>query len=643
MDTRILIVEDNALMANELEIRLKSLGYEICAIASTGIEAIELTEKLKPSLVLMDIVLKGDMDGIKAACRIRKQFSLPVIYVTAYVDDDLLARAKITEPYGYIVKPFSERELNANIEMALYKHQADKKLRKIENWFSASMQGVADGVVVTNSVEGKINYINRVAEMMTGWLSSEAEGHITSDVYHLIDKKTRAEIEDPMSRILREGLVTDMSQETILVNESNDEIPVAYAGACLRGGDDEPTGAVLVLKDLSENKRTEGLLHEAEAALLHSQKMETVGQLAGGVAHDFNNELNVILGYVDILLQQGECDARNKKMLKEVQGAGNRAASLTRQLLIFSRKQVVEPKIISINQVIKNSEEMLCRLIGDNFTLTTDISSIQDRVKADFGQIEQVVMNLVVNARDSMPDGGSIEIRTSSVDFKEHDSSAFSGIPSGHYLLLEVSDTGCGMSPEVRAHLFEPFYTTKEAGKGTGLGLATVYGIIKQNNGYIDVVSETNVGTTVKIYMQTTSEQVPEKVSVSDSSILEGDETILFVEDNQEVRCLGVEVLEMFGYNVIDASNGEEAFDIFKQHKDEIQLIVTDVVMPGMSGQALSKKIKEIKQDAKILLLSGHTEDDVIRSGVFQNDIAFLQKPYSLPSFSQKIRGVLAS
>ena len=642
MNTRILIVEDDALMASELEIRLKSLGYAICAIASTGLEAIELTESLKPHLVLMDIVLKGSMDGVDTACRIRKQFSLPVIYVTAYVDDELLARAKITEPYGYIVKPFSERELHANIEMALYKHQADKKLRRIEDWFSASMQGVADGVIVTNSVEGKINYINRVAELMTGWLSSDAEGHITSDIYHLLDKKSRSEIEDPMSRILREGLVTDTSQETILVNESNDEIPVAYAGACLRGGDDEPTGAVLILKDLSENKRTEGLLHEAESALLHAQKMETVGQLAGGVAHDFNNELNVMLGYVDILLEQGDCDARNKKMLKEIQDAGNRAASLTRQLLIFSRKQVVEPKVMNINPVIKNSEDMLCRLIGENYTLTTEVSSAEDRVKADFGQIEQIIMNLVVNARDSMPDGGSIEIRTSSVDFKEHDSSTFSVIPCGHYVLLEVSDTGCGMSPEVRSHLFEPFYTTKEAGKGTGLGLATVYGIVKQNDGYIDVATEVNVGTTVKIYLQTTLEQTSEKVSVSGNAILEGDETILFVEDNEEVRSLGIEVLEMFGYNVLNASNGEEAFDIFKQHKDEIQLIVSDVVMPGMSGQVLSEKAKELKQDVKILLLSGHTENDVIRSGVFKNDIAFLQKPYSLPSLSQKIRGVLA-
>lgn len=638
--TRILIVEDDTLIAQELEIRLIDLGYEVVGIASSGKEAIALAREYRPALVLMDIMLQGEMDGIEAAEEITRRMQIPVIYLSAFTDKETLQRAKITEPYGYIVKPFKERELLANIEMALYKHQSESKLRMIEEWFGASMRGVGEGVIAMNNASGTISYINRVAEMMTGWVNGKAIGRKLDEVLDLVEQDGQTSAENPVSRILEDRLVTEMDKALYIINGQNETIPVAYSGACIRDSNDNPVGVVLVLRDLSEHKRTEELLHKAEAELLQSQKMETVGQLAGGVAHDFNNELTVISGCTETLLQRAGLDESCNELLNDILDASKRSASLTRQLLIFSRKQIDDPEVLDVNTVVTKNEKMLRRLLGERISLTTDLTAITVGVKADFNQMEQIIMNLVVNARDSMPEGGEINIKTSYTDLDESYVLTHPSATPGSYFLLEIRDTGCGMSADVKEHLFEPFFTTKETGKGTGLGLATVYGVVKRLAGHIDIRSETERGTVIMVYLPTTSEQIKDEAPL-DETMPRGSETILLVEDNDAVRLVSLDVLEMCGYTVLEARDGEEALRLFDAHQDDIKLVVTDVVMPGISGLELVRQLRVLNTGIKILYLSGYSEEEVLRKGELQEDMAFLQKPYSILSFSQEVHQAL--
>lgn len=639
--TRILIVEDEIIIAREIEARLETLGYDVVGIASTGEQAISLTEQTQPQLILMDIVLKGEIDGIETSVEIRRRWSLPIIYLTAYTDKTTLERAKATEPYGYIVKPLSERELHANIEMALFKHQSETKLRLIEKWFAASMLGIGDGVLATTNTDDSITYINRVAELMTGCSNAKAIGQKAEDIIRIVDASSDKDIDDPVERTLRDGLVTEIDRELYLVNQNGDHIPVNYTGACIRDDNHQPIGTVLVLRDLSEHKHTEKLLSEAEAQAIHSQKMETVGQLAGGIAHDFNNILTVISGYAENILQHSDLDQELSELVNGIHTATERACSLTKQLLIFSSKQILEAIVIDINQLILEHGKMLHRLIGEDIIITNDLASKLDYIKVNSGQIEQILMNLVINARDAMPQGGKISIKTSSVELDEEYIQTHPETIAGRYVLLEIGDTGNGMNIETKSHIFEPFYTTKET--GTGLGLATVFGIVKQNLGYIDVDSNVGTGTSFKIYLPVTNENKSEKTIKADDDMPKGSETILLVEDEDPIRDLACHVLEMCNYKVLEASNGMDAMKVFKNNQDSIDLVVTDVIMPEVSGSSLVQQIIDINPYIKVLYLSGYTEDVIVQQGITQKDVAFLQKPFKLNQLAQKVRQTLDS
>jgi two-component system, cell cycle sensor histidine kinase and response regulator CckA len=639
---RILIVEDEIIIARELEARLTKLGYDVVGIASSGREAVELTEQEQPALVLMDIVLKGDMDGIEAAGEIRKRCAVPVIYLTAYTDETTLRRAKVTEPYGYIVKPFSERELIANIEMSLYKHRAETKLRTMEKWFSASMQHVADGVIATSDRDGTVSYINRIAEAVAGWRSEEVVGKKVAEVFRFIAKNGHAKAEYPVVRTLDEGIVSEMARNVVLVNRSGEEIPVDYTGACVRDAEGDPTGVVLVFRDLRDQKQTEDKLRKLEAQLLQAQKMEAIGQLAGGVAHDFNNMLTVISSYGEILLTEGRLEPQDQDLVREIKRAGERAAALTRQLLIFSRKQVLESKVFDLNALVADTETMLRSLIGEDILLTTDLAPGLGKVKADPGQIEQVIMNLAVNARDAMPQGGKLTIETANVELDETYAEGHLKVKPGRYVMLAISDTGCGMTEEVKAHLFEPFFTTKAAGKGTGLGLATVYGIVKQSDGHVGVYSEEGLGTTIKVYLSPVEEDVAvEEPHSRQETAPVGTETLLLTEDDATVRALAHRILQRQGYTVLQASSAKEAIRLVEDFEGEIHLLVTDVVMPEMGGRQLAERLVITRPGLKVLYVSGYTDDAVIRHGVLQADVAFLQKPYTPVGLASKVRAVL--
>ena len=397
-----------------------------------------------------------------------------------------------------------------------------------------------------------------------------------------------------------------------------------------------------VLAGIINHKRTEKEMAALQEQLRQSQKMEAIGQLAGGVAHDFNNLLTVIKGYSQLSLMQLNEGNPLRGKLEEIQKAADRAASLTRQLLAFSRRQVMEMRVLDLNILIKDLEKMLRRIIGEDVELITFLADDLGRVKTDPGQIEQVVMNLSINARDAMPDGGKLTIETANVDLDEEYARNHVAVTPGRYVMLAVSDTGVGMTPEIKEKVFEPFFTTKKKGEGTGLGLSTVYGIVKQSGGNIWVYSELGKGTTFKIYLPRVDEPPEEMVEkVMKEDFPRGSETILIVEDNEEVRKLAMRVLEKQGYNVLEASNGNDALLLPNERKESVHLILVDVVMPGISGRQFVEQFKEVCRDCKVLYMSGYTENGIVHHGVLEKGMNYIQKPFTVDGLARKVREVL--
>lgn len=395
---------------------------------------------------------------------------------------------------------------------------------------------------------------------------------------------------------------------------------------------------VWIGRDITEQKKSEAEREKLEKQFLQSQKMEAVGQLAGGIAHDFNNLLTAISGYSELSLNRLSENDPLRHNLEEIKKAGKRAASLTRQLLAFSRKQILQPKVIDLNVVVSDFQKMLRRLIGESIELLTVLDPGIGSVKADPGQIEQVVMNLVVNARDAMPHGGKLTIETANV-YLDHDYAKHHVAVSGSYVMLAISDNGCGMDEETKARMFEPFFTTKEPGKGTGLGLSTVYGIVKQSGGNIWAYSEVGNGTTFRVYLPRVTDDAQEyKRRNEPARAPRGTETILLVEDDETVRKLTHEVLRNYGYEVLAAAHGDAAFSICER---PIHLLLTDVVMPKMSGREVADRLTQLQPEMKVLFMSGYTDEAIVHHGVLDTDAPFIQKPFAPDALARKVRDVL--
>jgi len=396
-----------------------------------------------------------------------------------------------------------------------------------------------------------------------------------------------------------------------------------------------------VCTDVTDRRRAEEALRRSEEQLRQSQKMEAVGRLAGGVAHDFNNMLAVINGYSELLLTDRSPDDPTTSGLREILKAGERAAHLTRQLLAFSRKQIVTPQVMDLGEVVGGMQEMLRRLIGEDIQIVTSTAPGLGRVKADPSQMEQVILNLAVNARDAMPEGGKLTIETRNVELDGQYALGQTHAPPGSYVVLAVSDTGMGMDSGTLARVFEPFFTTKPQGQGTGLGLAMVYGIVQQSGGHVWVYSEPGHGTTFKIYLPRIPGDKSAVGAREEPAARPGAETVLLVEDEEMVRRLVRSVLELKGYTVLEASGGEEALKIAREHDGLIELLVTDVVMPGMSGRQVAERLRPLRPETRVLFMSGYTDDVVVRHGILDQEAAFIEKPFTPVGFAQKVREVL--
>ncbi len=491
-----------------------------------------------------------------------------------------------------------------------------------------------------------------VAIPLSGTIAQEVLRARSSLLFQGKDLKEIANRFPNMPPLIQAGFQSIMSvpliskDEVISIFHFRSKKPNAYTVEHLKLAErvgNQIAGAIANVQLFIERVQAEQKAKSFEEQLRQSQKIEAVGRLAGGIAHDFNNLLTVIKGYSDLALIKLKEDDPLKGNLKEIQKASQRATDLTRQLLTFSRRQILEIKVINLNTLLQDLDKMLHRVIGEDIELVYLLSDPLGKVRTDPSQIEQMILNLAVNARDAMPSGGKLTIETANVVLDEIYTRTHIGVKPGRYVMLSVSDTGCGMSPEVREHLFEPFFTTKEIGKGTGLGLSTVYGIVKQSGGEIWCYSEPGQGTTFKIYLPSVEEEVTTLHHEEDDKgrLPQGRETVLLVEDEISVRGFAAQVLRENGYKLLEAANGDDALRMAQVYAGKIHLLLTDVVMPQMGGKELAGRLKTIQPNIKVLFTSGYTDNAIVRHGVLEPGSNFLQKPFSPVTLAQKVREVL--
>jgi two-component system, cell cycle sensor histidine kinase and response regulator CckA len=944
--TKILIVEDNPIVAEDLKRKLINLSYEVTATTYSGNEALESVKDKKPDIVLMDIRLGDGMNGIDVATILKKDHNISIIYVTAHSDDDTIYRAKQTQPYGYIVKPFDDNELKSTIEIAVYKQQADRQIIESKQWFQTTLNSIGDGVIATDE-KGNITFMNPIAVKFTGWDENEAVGKPIEEVFNIINEGTRKKVENPVNKVLKEGIIIGLANHTLLISRDSSEIPIKDSGAPIKLSGSKNLGVVLVFQDDSKNKRAEerikksheiikqkniistainnlfrqtinckssfevakvclsiaeeatksqfgsiaevnknnrfdtlalsnpgweqckmaeldpsaiqdmemrglwvaalksehGLIFndpsnsplsvgipnghppltsflgmpfrhkkfngmigiankdggyteadreiiealalsfaevinskraeealresknrlrdithsmadwiwevdrkgkytyvsdtvknilgysaeellgktpfelmpakerdktreiffqitsksnpivdlenwnltkdgtkvclltngvpvidangesqgyrgvdkdittqrmlekektEVEAQLRQAQKMESVGRLAGGVAHDYNNALTAIMGYTELALINADPKGPLHQDLNEVLKASRHAKDITRQLLAFARKQTIAPKVLDLNTNIESMLKMIRRLIGEDIDLVWFPGKSLWNVKMDPSQIDQILANLCVNAKDAIAGVGRITIETSQIVLDEAYCAGHRGFVPGEFVTMSISDDGCGMDKEIQDNIFEPFFTTKDIEKGTGLGLSTIYGIVKQNNGFINVYSEPDKGTTIKIYLPRHDDTAIESKKERADEIPQGHgETILLVEDDISILKLIQKILNRLGYKVLAANSPKRAIKLAKNHNSEIHLLVTDVIMPEMNGFEMANSLQSLYPNLKRIFMSGYTANAIAHHGVLDEGIDFIQKPCSQIDLAKIVRKVL--
>ncbi len=861
MKRRILVVDDESIVAQDIAECLRHMGCDVVGHALSGPDAIAKAGGLRPDLIMMDIVLQGPMDGVEAATIIRQKHDIPCVFLTAYSDGAVLARAKAAAPAGYMVKPFEEAGLRSTVEIALYKVDLERALRESREWFLTTLMSIADGVIATDQ-EGCIKFLNPIAERLTGWSSEEAGGLPVEQVFAVVDDKTELRVPHLLHSALAKGQTLTREKGVSLVSRDGHTIPIADSAAPIRNREGDLVGAVLIFRDITERRRSErdlevehdrlemlvrertsalqdtntrllgeveerrraendlacrvemeamlaslsssflalkpedretgmnralgqiggflragrcyvmqfmgggrtldcssewcavdvpplqesfrgvsavalpdefqdplrhtsgivsfaatpqgqGALHPSMAAergagsllwlrlgegesslgylcldsiprrewaaadvralamasnvvttalgrlkaesdreqlqvqLQQSMKMEAVGKLSGGIAHDFNNMLLPIIGYADMILLRVPDSDPAVPELREIKRAAERATALTRQLLAFSRKQVAKKTVFDLNDNLGHMTRMLGRIIGEDIHLQMALSPDSVPVRADQGQIEQVVMNLIINARDAMPGGGVITLRTMLVDAARFPVPLIGGTASaGEFAVLTVADTGCGIPREMQEQIFEPFFTTKGQ-EGTGLGLSVIYGIIQDHQGGLQVVSSPGRGSSFHIFLPATSRCAlpPPANPVSARSMVakyrgQG-QRVLLVEDEESVNHLVHTALSQNGYTVTAVATAREARARFDESSGQFDMIFSDAVLPDGNGLQLLDSFLTTNPGLRALLSSGYTDKSSLVEMARHRRISFLPKPYSLPELFQTVAEVM--
>jgi PAS domain S-box-containing protein len=625
----VLVVDDDSQMLRTTSDILTMSGYKPIP-AATGHEALEFasTTLTAPSIALVDLHLP-DMDGIDLVARLRAISPITeVVILTGNGTMESAVFALRERSYDYLIKPVQPDYLMATIDRAAERSErrrAEAARQASEERLQLIFDHVSDALFVADT-SGCILDANPAACELTQLsidqlrsaqleeILPESEAAVSA-AYGSAPESTRGAVRQPACERacgVKESRVLDVQAAVFA-----------------------PGVLVYTIRDLTKQRHL-------EEQLAQSQKMEAVGQLAGGVAHDFNNLLTVIMSYSAMLLQDLAPDDPQRADIQEIADAAARGSGLTRQLLAFSRKQVLQLRPVSVNDVVADIEKILRRLIGDDVELATTLDPAVSLISSDPGQMEQVLINLAVNARDAMPDGGRLHISTGEVTVPDDDGSDGIDVEPGVYVAIAVRDTGTGMTRDVQQHVFEPFFTTKEPGKGTGLGLPTVYGIAKQAGGTVVIESEPGEGTAVTVYfprMDDSAVAVPEHPGTH--APLAGDETVLLVEDDASLRALAARALRINGYEVLMAANGAEALKVAASHPGPVDIVASDVVMPGIGGRQLIEQLVETYAGIKVLFMSGYTNDEIVRRGVLGGGTAFLQKPFTPDQLVRSIRAVL--
>jgi two-component system cell cycle sensor histidine kinase/response regulator CckA len=520
------------------------------------------------------------------------------------------------------------------------RQKALRALRESEERYRTLVEKSPIPIVI--HVEEKLVFANAAAASALG--ADEPQQLIGKSIWELTDPSSHDVIRDRVKRIYAETIATPVIEERFR-RLDGEVVDVEVSGSTILYGG--VRASQVVFTDISQRKRAEAERTKLEAQLRQSQKMEAVGQLAGGVAHDFNNILTAIVGYLglarDALAAEVPADHTGMRGLREVEKAAERAAALTRRLLIFSRKEVVQPHVFDLNRVLRETQQMLRRLISENIELDFDLADDLHPIRADAGQIEQVILNLVVNARDAMPNGGRLEVTTRNASVADRDIRALPDAAPGPHVILAVRDTGTGMEPDTAERIFEPFFTTKDVGQGSGLGLSIVHGIVRQAGGHIEVDSQPGAGTTMRIFLPATLpdalEDLPGEEEIDQT--LTGDETVLVCEDDPTVRELASRILQHAGYTVLSADHGAAAQDLARQHAGPLHLLLTDVIMPAMNGRQLAETLSEQRPEMRTLYISGYTSDVIANHGVLDEGIDFLEKPFNRKTLLERVRDVL--
>jgi len=630
-------VEQDALLAVR---ELRRGGFDV------AFERVETPEAMSAALAAQpwDVIISDySMPRFSALLALglmkERNLDLPFIIVSGTVGEDIAVEVLRAGAHDFMVKgqftrlvPAVERELREH-EARRARAHADLARRASEERYHALFEASRDAIVVADLETGAIKHANPAAFRMFGYPEEElfalkvtdlAPKHEFSRVFALFEDVT----------LVVAGDIPCLRKDGTIVWSDVNAATITMDGRVSRVG---------FFRDVTERKRSEEVLRRTEDQLRHAQKMEAVGRLAGGVAHDFNNLLSVILSYGEMVRDDLTPGEPMRDDVEEIVKAASRAADLTRQLLMFSRQQVLEPKVLDLNEVLSSMDKMLQRILGADVDLVSLPTKPLGRVRIDPSSVEQVIMNLVVNARDAMPTGGKLTIETDNVVIDEAYARAHLGVSPGPHVMLAVTDTGTGIDPAILAQIFDPFFTTKEAGKGTGLGLSTVFGIAQQSGGSVWVYSERGKGTTFKVYLPSVAAAVEAVRPVAPPRSLRGSETILLVDDDDQVRAVARSILQKNGYHVIEARNAGEALLHSEQHPGTIHLLLTDVVMPQMSGPELAARLARTRPEMKVLCMSGYTDDSIVRHGVMDAHLAFFQKPIAPEPLMIRVREVLES
>ncbi len=629
----VLIVEDSE---NDAELLLRELnraGYE------PSFELVQTAEAMKTALGRSgwDLIISDysmpNFDALAALDVLREtDLDLPFIIVSGTIGEDTAVKALQGGAHDFLLKgklarlaPAIERGLR-DCRDRLARRSAERALRESEERYRRIVETTNEGVWLLD-LEGRTTFVNaRVGE----FLGADPGQLIGRSIFEFATAESHAALTRTLGH---ENRPPSGQIEVRFQKADGTDFWAMFDRAPICDESDRVIGSMAMLMDITLRKKLEEQLRQA-------QKMEAIGSLAGGVAHDFNNLLSVIISYSQLIADELKPGDPIRSDMEEIQKAGARAQDLTRQLLAFSRQQVLDPRTLDLNQILRGMDKMLRRLLGEDVELSLLTQQDLSKVHADLGQIEQIVMNLVVNARDAMPRGGKLAIETQNVQLDDLYAAEHHDVTPGPYVLLAVSDTGSGIDASTVPRIFEPFFTTKEKGRGTGLGLSTVFGIVKQSGGHIWVYSEVGKGTTFKVYLPRT-DRAESAARVPPPQVVTGVETILLVEDEEQVRTIMRTILRKLGYNVLEAPNAGEAFLICEKYSAKIHLLLTDVVMPRMSGRELVERVTPMRPDMKVLYVSGYAENTIVHHGVLDAGVFFFQKPITPEAFARKVREVL--